>query len=247
MADQGARAALITGGSAGIGRAIAEMLAGEGYGLTLMARKPDRLRECVTALESGGASVLGVAGNAALEEDLDRAVAEHRDRFGRLDVLVNNAGVGLHGSIEETSVKHLDLQLAVNLRAAQILMSKTAPLLRKAGAEHGKALVVNVSSMFGRYPQAGTAAYSTTKAALVALSAAAHGELSTSGVQVTALCPGATDTPGFAWAADRKGDVMMPSSDVAEAVRFLLRTSGRCFVPEIALAVAGGDLHNMGA
>ncbi len=85
-----------------------------------------------------------------------------------------------------------------------------------------------------------------TKAALVALSASAHGELSRHGVQVTAVCPGFVDTPGAQWAAAEQGDHMLPDDDVAEAVRFLLRTSSRCFVPELPLATAGDDLHNLG-
>jgi len=89
------RAAIVTGGSSGIGLAIAAMLVQEGYGVTVAARRPDKLAEAAEQLAAGGGEVAQVAGNMASEETVAQVVAEHRERFGRLDVLVNNAGVGV--------------------------------------------------------------------------------------------------------------------------------------------------------
>ena len=115
-------------------------------------------------------------------------------------------------------------------------------MLKEAGAEHGKALVVNTASIAGKFGQPWLAAYSATKAAVVGLSQAAHGELSASGVQVTAFCPAFVATPMTDWAEGQVSkDEMIQPEDIAEAVRFLLRTSPACIVPEIQF-VRPGDL-----
>lgn len=186
-----------------------------------------------------------VMANLARRDDIDSLVAAHEDRFGRTDVLVNNAGVGMPGTIEATEPRRFDLQLDLNLRATYLLMRGCISMLRKAGAEHGKALIVNVSSLFGRIPQPGVAAYSATKAALVALSHSAHGELSPSGIQVTALCPGFVDTPGTDWIADLDKTAMIRPADVAEAVRFLLCTSARCVVPDLTMVSPSTNLFRV--
>src|SRR6478752_6334914 len=104
-------AALVTGGSSGIGLAIARMLRDEGFELTLVSRRPERIE--AAAAELGAAAI---AADVSEAEECERIVAEHRDRFGRLDVLVNSAGIGIGGRIEDLPAKHHDLQLAVNLR-----------------------------------------------------------------------------------------------------------------------------------
>ena len=240
------RAALITGASAGIGLAIAEALVADGYGVTIAARNADRLEAAAGELAAGGGDVLAVTANVAKAEDIDRLIDEHRARFGRTDVLVNNAGLGLSRPIEEESTDKLDLQLDVNLRAAYLTLRGCTPMLRDAGAEHGKALVVNVSSIFGRLPQPYVAAYSATKAALIALSHSAHGELSTAGIQVAALCPAWVDTPGTDWVKGVEKAAMIRASDVAEAVRFLLRTSPQCIVPDLTMVGPGTNLFTLG-
>src|SRR3712207_6752934 len=103
------RAALITGASSGIGLAIARMLGQEGYGITASARRPEKLEEAVKGLEDDGVEVPSVPANMAKEEDIKNLVAQHEERFGRLDVLVNNAGGGIGGSIEEAETKKLDM------------------------------------------------------------------------------------------------------------------------------------------
>ncbi|MBA3839973.1 MAG: SDR family oxidoreductase, partial [Thermoleophilaceae bacterium] len=166
------RAALITGGSSGIGLAIARALGQDGYGLTVAARRPDKLEEAVGGLGSEGLDAHAVPANMADEDDIRSLVEAHRERFGRLDVLVNNAGVGVGGAIEDTETKKLDLQLGVNLRAAYLTMRECIPMLKEAGGEHGKALVANVASIAGKHGQGWLAAYSATKAGLVGLSQA---------------------------------------------------------------------------
>jgi NAD(P)-dependent dehydrogenase (short-subunit alcohol dehydrogenase family) len=230
------RAALVTGGSSGIGLAIARALGQDGYGLTVSARRPDKLEAAVNGLRSddGIEDVQAVPANMASEEDIKRVVDAHRERFGRLDVLINNAGVGIGSAIADAQTKKLDMQLDVNLRGVYLTLRDCIPMLKEAGAEHRKALVVNTASIAGVRGQGWLAAYSATKAAVIGLSQAAHTELSGEGIQVTAFAPGFVDTPMTDWAEDQVSrDQMIRPEDLAEAVRFLLRTSPACIVPEI--------------
>src|SRR5689334_18630788 len=110
------RAALVTGGSSGIGFAIARALGEDGYGVTLSARRPDKLEAAATELEQAGIDVQAVPANMAKEEEVKALTEAHRQRFGRLDVLINNAGIGIGAPIEQADTKKLDLQFDVNLR-----------------------------------------------------------------------------------------------------------------------------------
>lgn len=237
------RAALITGASSGIGLAIARALGQDGYAITVSARRPEKLEEAAKQLEADGLEILTVPANMAKEEDIANVVAKHKERFGRLDVLVNNAGVGIGGTIEGYETKKLDMQLDVNLRSVYLTTRDCIPMLKEAGAEHGKALVVNTASIAGKAGQPWLAAYSATKAGVVGLSQAMHGELGKDGVQVTAFCPGFVATPMTDWVEGQvpKEEMIQPE-DIAEAVRFLLRTSANCVVPEIQF-IRPGDVH----
>src|SRR5918997_1740928 len=237
------RAALVTGGSSGIGLAIARMLGKEGYWLTVSARRPEKLEEAVKTLTDEGIDAHAVPANMAEEEGVKQVVDAHRERFGRLDVLINNAGVGIAGPIAEHETKRLDMQLNVNLRGVYLTLRESIPMLKEAGAEHRKALVVNTASIAGKVGAPGLAAYAATKGAVVALSQSAHGELSADGIQVTAFCPGFVATPMTDWVEGQvpKEEMIQPE-DIAEAVRFLLRTSKNCVVPEIQF-IRPGDVH----
>jgi NAD(P)-dependent dehydrogenase (short-subunit alcohol dehydrogenase family) len=229
-----ARAALITGGSSGIGLAIARALGQDGYGVTVAARRPEKLESAAQGLRDEGIAVLSVAANMAEEDEIKKVVAAHRERFGRLDVLANNAGLGIGAPVADTETKKLDLQLDVNLRAVYLVARESIPMLKDAGAEHGKALMVNTASIAGKHGQGWLAAYSATKAGVVGLSQALHKELSHEGIQVTALCPGFVATAMTDWIEGQvPKDEMIRPEDIAEAVRYLLRTSRACIVPEI--------------
>jgi short-subunit dehydrogenase len=234
------RAAIVTGASRGIGLAIAQALAEEGYGLTLTARKSETLEHTANDLVADGHDVEHVAANLAHEEAIQNVVARHRDRFGRLDVLVNNAGVGIGASAAEHRTKYVDLQLAVNLRAIVVFYRECAEMLRASGAQHGRALVVNLASIAGKSPQPWLSVYSATKAAVIAYTQAMNKELNGDGVRSTALCPGFVDTDmtEFIRGSVARED-MLRTEDIAEAVRFLLRVSPACVVPDIVLQRKG--------
>jgi NAD(P)-dependent dehydrogenase (short-subunit alcohol dehydrogenase family) len=237
MAD---RAAIVTGASSGIGLAIARMLGEQGYGLTLAARRPEKLAGAVATLREEGLDLHEVAADMNSEEDIQRVVAEHRDRYGRLDVLVNNAGVGIGAPVAEATTKRIDMQIDVNLRAMILFYRECADLLRAAGAEHKGALVVNTASIAGKSPQAWLSVYSATKAAVIAYSQAMNRELNAEGIKSIALCPGFVDTPMTEFV---KGQVpaeeMIQPEDIAAAVRFALSLSTACVVPEIVFQRPG--------
>ena len=237
------RAAIVTGGSSGIGLAIARMLGEEGHGLTIAARRPEKLEQAAEGLRAEGFDVNAVSGNLGDEAVVQEVVRSHRERFGRLDVLVNNAGVGVGATVDEIDAKRVDLQLAVNLRSPILFYRECAELLRAAGAEHRRALVINMSSISGKSGQPWLSVYSATKAAVVGFTQAMHKELGTQGIKSTALCPAFVDT---AMTDFVKGQVdpseMIQVSDIAETVRVLLKMSPGCVVPEIQFLRAGEAL-----
>ncbi|HEX2409697.1 MAG TPA: SDR family oxidoreductase [Solirubrobacteraceae bacterium] len=234
------RAALVTGASSGIGLAIAHALGEEGYGLTVAARRPEKLAAAVEELRAAGHEVEEVAANLRAEEDVQRVVAAHRDRFGRLDMLVNSAGVGFGAAAGEHQTKRVDMQLDLNLRAIILFYRETVDLLRAAGAEHRNALVVNLASIAGKSGQPWLSVYSATKAAVIGYTQAMNKELNSDGVKSVALCPGFVDTPMSDFIKQQVGaDEMIRTEDVAHAVRFLLRLSPACIVPEIVFQRAG--------
>jgi len=228
------RAAIVTGASRGIGLALAATLAGEGYGVTMTARKPDQLEQAADALRGEGVQIEHVAANLTEEESVRAVVARHRQAFGRLDVLVNNAGVGIGAAADEHQTKYVDMQLDVNIRAIVLFYRECAALLRAAGDEHRTALVVNLASMAGKSPQPWLSVYSATKAAVVAYTIAMNKELNGAGVKSVAFCPGFVDTDMSEFVKDSiPAQEMLSTSDIAEALRFMLRLSPNCVIPEI--------------
>ena len=234
------RAAIVTGASRGIGLALAGVLAEEGYGVTLTARTPDTLEQAAGALRAQGAEVALVAANLADEEAVGAVVTRHREAFGRLDVLVNSAGVGIGAAVDEHRTKYVDVQFDVNIRAIVLIYRECAELLRAAGAEHRNALVVNMASMAGKSPQPWLSVYSATKAAVVAYTNAMNKELNAAGVKSVAFCPGFVDTDMSEFVKSSiPAEDMLRTSDIAEALRFVLRLSPNCVVPEIVFGRPG--------
>jgi NAD(P)-dependent dehydrogenase (short-subunit alcohol dehydrogenase family) len=233
------RAALVTGGSSGIGLAVARMLRDEGYGLTLVSRRAEKIERA--AEELGATAVAADVGDA---DECARAVAEHRGQFGRLDVLVNSAGVGIAGTVEQLPAKHFDLQVGVNLRGLFLVTQAAIPLLRES---HG--LIVNLASIAGTLPTPGLATYGATKAAVISLTKSLNEELDGDGVRAIAICPGFVDTPMAEWSG-LPGEEMIQPEDCAEVVRMCLRLSPHARVPQVVIERMGsrnGDVPLGGA
>jgi NAD(P)-dependent dehydrogenase (short-subunit alcohol dehydrogenase family) len=235
------RAAIVTGASSGIGLGIAEMLCEQGHGVTLAARRPDKLQAAFDQLQAAGHDVRQVAGNLGDEDDIRRVVATHREAFGRCDVLVNNAGVGMGERIDELTTKKLDLQLATNFRSIPLFYRETLDLLRAAGEEHRNALVINTSSISGKRGEAWLSVYSATKHAVVGFTQAMNKELNDAGVKSTALCPGFVATPMTDFISEHvPKETMIQVADIVGAVRWMLSLSPGCVIPEIQFEQPGG-------
>jgi NAD(P)-dependent dehydrogenase (short-subunit alcohol dehydrogenase family) len=223
--------ALVTGGSSGIGLAIAHMLHEEGYALTLAARQVERLEAAARELEAASFAV-----DVRDEEACAALVAAHVERHGGLEVLVNCAGVGIAGRIGDMSAKHFDLQQAVNLRGAFLVTREALPALREA-----RGYVVNLASIAGTIPTPGLASYGAAKAALIALTRSLDREEASAGVRATAICPGFVDTPMAEWTGI-SGEEMIQPEDCAELVRALLRMSPHARVPVVVIERAGENV-----
>ncbi|MGY2876181.1 NAD(P)-dependent dehydrogenase (short-subunit alcohol dehydrogenase family) [Marmoricola sp. URHA0025 HA25] len=240
-----AQAALITGGSAGIGLAMAARLAGRGWHVTICGRNQEKLDKAHAELDSiGNGRIHTVAANLAMAGAAVAVMAEHREVAGRLDMLVNNAGRGAVATVEGVTDKHLDLEWELNVKSAFTLIREGLGMLRSAADEHGRSHVVNVSSLASRESPAKAAVYAATKAALNSLSQTSHAALSRDGIHVCAVLPGLVDTPGASWAGESVRSVMMTADDVAATLDFLLALSPRCFVPEIMLTGAGDNVFS---
>jgi NAD(P)-dependent dehydrogenase (short-subunit alcohol dehydrogenase family) len=224
---------LVTGGSSGIGLAIARALGEDGYGLTLASRRAEKVEQAAAEL-----GALAVAADVSNEEGCERLVAAHEERFGGLDVLVNSAGIGIGGRVEELSTKHFDLQLDVNLRGLFLVTKLCLPMLKTS-----RGWIVNLASIAGTIPTPGLSAYGASKAAVIALTRTLNAELEGDGVRATAICPGFVDTPMAQWSGI-PGDEMIRPEDCAEIVRALLRLSPHARVPQVVIerldAGAGG-------
>jgi len=225
------RVAVVTGAGRGIGRAIAEALAAEGMRLVVNSLTPARLDEAVRGLRTR-TEVEGVAGDVGEEETARRLVGTAAERFGRLDVLVNNAGVGHHGPLEETSAADFDRVFRTNLRGPFLLMRAAIPALRKQGG----GTIVNVASLAGVNPVPKRAAYAATKWGLIGLSRSVLQEVRKDGIRVVVVEPGSTLTE-FGHDAGKlaqEGKFVRPE-DVAAVVVAALKLPARATVSEIEI------------
>jgi NAD(P)-dependent dehydrogenase (short-subunit alcohol dehydrogenase family) len=218
------KAALVTGGSSGIGFAIASMLRENGFALTLASRTRERVE---AAAETLGAHP--VAADVANAEDCRRLVDEHRAKHGRLDVLVNSAGIGIAGPIDEMETKHIDLVLNVNLRGTILVTAAALPLLREA-----RGLIVNIASIAGTGPAGPLSVYGATKAGVINFTSSLNSTEEKHGVRATALSPGFVDTPMTSWAPVPPERMIRPE-DCAEVVRALLRLSPYARLPHVVI------------
>jgi NAD(P)-dependent dehydrogenase (short-subunit alcohol dehydrogenase family) len=215
------------------------MLREEGFGLTLVSRRPERVE--AAAAELGAYAVAANTGDA---DDCMRVVAAHRERHGRLDLLVNSAGVGIAGRVEDLPAKHLDLQLGVNFRGLFLVTQAAIPLLRAS-----RGWIVNLASIAGTIPSPGLATYGATKAAVISLTRSLNEELDADGVRAIAICPGFVDTPMAEWSGIAPEEMIRPE-DCAEVVRMCLRLGPHARIPQVVVERAGsanGDVPLTGA
>jgi len=220
--------ALITGGSSGIGLAIARALREDGYELTLVARRPEPLEEAAAQLDA-----LAVPANLGDADECVRVVAAHAERYGGMDVLVNSAGIGVGGTFAEQDTKKIALQLDVNLRATLVVTRESLQHLRVSRGQ-----VITLASIAGTIPTPGLAVYGATKAALIAWTTSLNREEAEHGIRATAISPGFVATRMTEWTGLPDEEQISPA-DIVALVRTVLSLSPMARVPNIVVERLG--------
>ena len=188
--DYKGKTAIVTGGTKGIGRAIAEALAAEGMNVCVGARDLDEVKQAVRELEGAGAKASGAACDVRVYEEVEALVAHAVEEFGGVDVLVNNAGVGLHKLVEETSPEEFRAVLETNLFGVFHGCRAAIPEMKRRGGGY----VINISSLAGANPHPRMAAYNASKFALNGFSEALMQEVRHDRIKVSYVMPGSVNT-----------------------------------------------------
>ena len=222
------KSALVTGGSSGIGLAIARALREDGYALTLAARRPEPLEAAAAELDA-----LAVPANLGDADECVRVVAAHAERHGGMDVLVNSAGIGIGGAFADQETKKVDLQLDVNIGSTFVVTRESLPLLR---ASRGQ--IVTLASIAGTIPTPGLAVYGATKAALIAWTNSLNREEAENGVRATAISPGFVATRMTEWTG-LPDDEQISTDDIVALVRAVLSLGPTARVPNIVVERVG--------
>lgn len=202
MANLSGKAAIVTGGAQGIGRGIARALAGAGAAVTVADLNDEAGAATAAAIRAQGAQSLYVHADVAQEADVHALVAATVARFGRLDIVVNNAGVVAVQTVEASSVEDWDRVMAVNVRSIFLTTKYALPHLRTAGG----GAILNVASVSSFVAQQGTPAYCASKGAVLMLTKALALDYGREGIRVNCLCPGITDTPMLRYHARHAAD-----------------------------------------
>jgi len=241
--------ALVTGASSGIGEATALALAADGATVALLARRKDRLDELTARIESAGGAALAVPADVSDQPQAAAAIERVVDRLGRLDTVVNNAGLMLIGAAADADPTDWDTMLSVNVAGLLYVTRAALPHLIAAAADspRGVADVVNISSTAGRVARPGTAVYSLTKFGVGAFSEAVRQEVLDKRVRVGLVEPGTvqTEITDNLSAADREaierrspGMVKLEPGDIADAVVYMVTRDRRVAVNEMLVRSA---------
>ena len=238
------RTAVVTGGTRGIGLAIARSLAEDGASVVVSGRDAGRIESAVKELEGVGASALGVAADQSKREDCDRLVDAAKGRFGRIDVLVNNAGITRDQLLVRMKDEDWDQVMDTNLRGVFLMTRAAAKLMMRQ--KSGR--IINIASTAGAMGNAGQVNYSAAKAGVIGLTKAAARELAHWSILVNAVAPGLIETDMTAGISGEARETLLrqvplrrvgAAREVAEVVRFLAG-DGAAYVTGQTIHVNGG-------
>jgi NAD(P)-dependent dehydrogenase (short-subunit alcohol dehydrogenase family) len=232
------KVALVTGGGRGIGRATALKLAAAGADVVVVARSEAQLEDVAEEIRANAGHATAHPADVTSKQEMDRLATWLNQEYGRLDILVNCAGVALIASLEETSEKDWDVVIDTNLKGTFLCTQSMLELLKAPG----NALVVNVASKVGLSGHAMVSAYSAAKAGVIGLSRSLAQELNGVNIRVVTLCPGPVDTP-MRWEATPQMDrrLVIAPETVAETILYLLKIDNRTTSGEIVLEAVGYD------
>ncbi|KAA3660255.1 MAG: SDR family NAD(P)-dependent oxidoreductase [Calditrichaeota bacterium] len=226
------KVALVTGASKGIGRAIALRLVENGCNIALTARSEMDLNAVKTECEKGGRDVFVAAADMTNEGDINRCVNKTVEHFGKLDILINNAGIGHFSPIAEMATADWDAMFNLNIRGLFLMTRACLPHLKN----NDESAVINISSLAGKNSFAGGGGYTATKHALMAFTRCLMMEERKNGMRVSAICPGSVDTAFGGHLRpddDPKKKRILQSDDVAETVLHVLQMPPQAMVSEV--------------
>jgi NAD(P)-dependent dehydrogenase (short-subunit alcohol dehydrogenase family) len=221
--------ALVTGASRGIGLAIAHRLATLGATLAISSRDPQKLASAGKELEAAGAKVTPVAADLAKPAEID-VLLRKVERLGPIEILVNNAGVGFFGPVQEASEENWDAVLDTNLKAVFLLSKAVAPGMIQRKSGH----IINIASLAGKNAFAGGSIYCASKWGLLGLTACMAEDLRAHGIRVSAVCPGSVATDFTPHTGKDQSKILQPQ-DVAHAVAMIVTQEPQSFISEILL------------
>lgn len=226
------RTAIVTGAGRGIGRAIALSLAAHGCNVMLAARSEEELNAVRGEIEAAGGKAACAVCDMGDEASVVALVTDTVETFGRLDVLVNNAGFGIYGPMEHSETSDWDAMMAVNARGPYILCRESIPHLRKNPISY----VVNIGSVVSVKGYAEQAIYTASKHALHGMTKALAREAQSDNIRVHAICPGGVDTELVAKARpDLDRSILMAAEEIADIVLFLVTRQGNAVIDEISV------------
>jgi 3-oxoacyl-[acyl-carrier protein] reductase len=224
------KTALVTGGSRGIGLAVAHTLGEMGADVSICARNSARLDRAVAELKGKGIPALGMHADVTRQADVELLVQKTESSLGPIEILVNNAGIGFFGPVQGASEAVWDSVLDTNLKGVFLMTKAVAQGMMERRSGH----IINIASLAGKNSFAGGAIYCASKWGLLGFTYSAAEDLRSYGIRVSAICPGSVATE-FGPHSGKDVNKMLQAEDVAHAVRMLVTQAPQSFVSEISM------------
>ncbi len=230
--DLTGKSAIVTGASRGIGEWVAKELAAHGAQVALAARSMKDLKRVAEEIEASGGKAIVVEADLSEEESIQTMVSESVSKMGGLDIIVNNAGIGIYGPLEKATGEDWDAIMNVNAKGVFFSCREAIPHLKKKEVSY----IINITSVVGHKGYPNQSLYSASKHAVMGMSKALAKEVQEDGIRVHAICPGGVDTDMVAQARpDLDRSILMKPQDIADIVLFLVTRHGNAVVDEVQI------------